>query len=798
MACDPTGSESEMPLRHARGILTRPACRLLLGACLLLAAIGAGSAAVADPAPAPAAPAPDLPNVLVINSYGAGYAWSDDELRGLLGVLQARIPNLEPVIQHLDKKRFPDPARDAWLLQDLVDKCRQFPPRLIVTLDNSAFDFALRHRAVLGADVPIVFGGLNRFTPEMIAGQRHITGVSEETDFSGTFTLLRCLAPGARRILVISNRSESAVEKRRAFAALAPKLAADYELEYYEDWTSRQLIERVAALPDGTVGLILDVTVDAEGHNNYNDAGFTAQLASLSRMPLFITARPPGPADWTQLPWDGVGGGLVVADVHGAKVGELAAQVLAGRPADSIPVERYSPQSLEVDYRHLRRFGLTRVPLPPGTIVLNEPTSFYRVNRSRIILAAAVFTVLCGVIVALSINILRRRRAERALRLAEEQLRSAQKMEAIGLLAGGVAHDFNNILQVIEGHTAFLLESGNIGPQDREDVEMIRTGAQRAAQLTRQLLVFSRKQTLSPAPLDPNALVQDLTKMLRRVLGEHIELTVVPLPAPTTLVADCGQLEQVLLNLCLNARDAMPAGGRITIALDRVLLGASDCAKHPGLKPGPHLSLKVADTGSGMPPAVIDHLFEPFFTTKPAGKGTGLGLSVVYGIVRQHGGAITVESEVGHGSTFHVLLPFIVAAPGARTAPPDESFPRGHGTILLAEDDLAVQRLAVRTLEQNGFTVLAANDGAQAEALLAAHRGQLRLAILDVLMPLRSGRQVHDTIRADHPGLPVLYSSGYTAEMLPPGTAPEPGVALLHKPYSARELLATIHRLLGD
>ncbi|MBK8478797.1 MAG: response regulator [Opitutaceae bacterium] len=515
-------------------------------------------------------------------------------------------------------------------------------------------------------------------------------------------------------------------------------------------------------------------------------------------MPIFITSQPPGENNWSQEPWDGLGGGLVVADLHGAKVGELALRVLAGEPAGSIPVVRHSPQRLAVNYRQMQRFGLALDRLPPGTQVVNAPTTFYQINRARLIAAGAIFVLLCAVIVVLSVTIFQRRRAERALRRAEEQLRSAQKMEAIGLLAGGVAHDFNNILQVVRGHAGFLQESLAASPQDREDIESIQTATQRAAQLTRQLLAFSRKQPLNMEPLEANALVADLAKMLRRVLGEHIALEVTPLPAPITLLADKGQLEQVLLNLCLNARDAMPGGGQIRIALERVTLEPADCEKFPDLKPGPHLVLKVSDTGSGMPRAVLDRLFEPFFTTKAAGKGTGLGLSVVYGIVRQHEGAISVYIEVGAGTVFRIMIPLIATELEPTEDPAEDGFPAGQGTILLAEDDSAVRVIAERLLSRNGFHVLAACDGEEAEAVIARHHGEIRLAVLDVLMPKRNGRQVHDYLKARHPEIPVLFCSGYTAEMLPPGTAPEPGYALLSKPYSSRDLLASVHRLVDE
>ena len=734
------------------------------------------------------------PDVLIINSYAPGYEWSDDMLRGVLATFHETDAEFEPIIQYLDYRRFPDPQREAWLLDDLIHKCRMRPPRLIITLDNPAFDFALRHRARLGADIPLVFGGLNRFTPGMIAGQRAITGVSEESDFSGSFALIRALRPQAGRVLVIGNQTVSSQEKRRVFEEHAGKHADRFTFEYYEDWTNAQLVERVASLSDDWVGLILDVTRDAAGENNYNNPEFSQALATRSSVPLFLTARPPGDNDWSQFSWDGVGGGMVDAQVHGATVGSLALRVMRGEDAGSIPVVEHSPQTLEVDYRQMQRFGLSLDRLPAGTQVINRPQTYYQINRSRIIQAGVLLLFLCLVIVVLSVNILRRKRAERALSQTEERLRSAQKLEAVGLLAGGVAHDFNNILQIIRGHTEFLRESVANLPEAREDVATIRDAAERASQLTRQLLAFSRKQPLRIEPFDPGELVAGLVKMLRRVLGEHIELQTSLLPAPFLLVADKGQIEQVLLNLCVNARDAMPEGGRITISLRSLADGGAD--EQQEMRPGPHLELTVSDNGQGMTPEVKARLFEPFYTTKTMGKGTGLGLAVVYGIVRQHGGSISVSSTPGEGSTFRILLPAGQAPAAAVSRLPVAEPKPGQGTILLAEDDEQVRKVAIRFLENGGYRVLAAADGQEAEDLVRRHHGQIRLAILDVLMPRRNGRQIYDYIRQYHPGIRVLFCSGYSAEMLPPGVAPDKEFDLLNKPYTYEDLMGRVQRVL--
>ncbi|HTO03225.1 MAG TPA: ATP-binding protein, partial [Opitutus sp.] len=426
--------------------------------------------------------------------------------------------------------------------------------------------------------------------------------------------------------------------------------------------------------------------------------------------------------------------------------------------------------------------------------VINTPTTFYQVNRSRLVLAGSVGILLLGVIVVLSLNILRRRRAERALRKAEEHLRSSQKLEAIGLLAGGVAHDFNNVLQVIRGHAEFLHASVGDSPQ-LQDVEIIQDAAKRATQLTRQLLAFSRKQPLKRERVDPNLLVSEMVNMLRRLLGEHIDVQVMLLEESCRLIADKGQLEQVLLNLVLNARDAMPSGGRIHIKLHTTRINLTDANDQTDLGDGPFLVLTVSDNGCGMSPKVVARLFEPFFTTKDLGKGTGMGLAVAYGIVRQHGGTIRVYSEAERGSVFKVMLPFTGGIADQPPETPAGGLPRGGGTLLLAEDDAQVRGIGVRILNENGFRVLAAADGEEALQIIDRHHAEISLAILDLIMPKRNGREVFDFMQKHHPTIPVLFCSGYGAEMLPPETAPDAGRALINKPYSPRELLDQIHRL---
>ncbi len=381
-------------------------------------------------------------------------------------------------------------------------------------------------------------------------------------------------------------------------------------------------------------------------------------------------------------------------------------------------------------------------------------------------------------------------------RRLEEQLRQAQKMEAIGQLAGGVAHDFNNLLTVINGYTELLLADTPETDPRRGPLATVRSAGDRAAALTGQLLAFSRKTIVAPRVLDLNDVVDSAGRMLRRLIGEHIVLTTSLAPHLDRVRADPGLVEQVIMNLAVNARDAMPTGGRLTIETANLALRADD-ARYPGLRAGRYARLCVSDTGHGMTDEVKARIFEPFFTTKGPGEGTGLGLATVYGIVMAVGGYIGVYSEVGVGTTFKVLLPAEPPAtpPGPAEEPPVLA-PRGTETVLLVEDEDAVRRLARVALAAQGYTVLEAQTAADAARLAEAHPGPVHLLLTDVVMPEMGGRAVADAVRARRPGVKVLYMSGYTDDAVVRHGVLAATDAFLQKPFTPLSLARKVRNVL--
>ena len=380
----------------------------------------------------------------------------------------------------------------------------------------------------------------------------------------------------------------------------------------------------------------------------------------------------------------------------------------------------------------------------------------------------------------------------------ETQLQQSRKMEAVGRLAGGIAHDFNNLLTIITGYTELALSRPTVPPEIRSDIERIENAAGRAASLVRQLLAFSRRQVLQPKTLDLNAIVLNLDKLLRRLMDDNVEMVTQVVENVGKVKADPAQIEQVIMNLVVNARDAMPNGGRLVVETSNVELDASYAEDHVSVKPGRYVMLAVSDTGVGMDRQTIAHIFEPFYTTKESGRGTGLGLSTVYGIVKQSGGYIWVYSEPGKGSTFKVYLPRVDGRSEEPVAEQSRaSTKRGAETILLVEDEEAVRDLIQTVLVEHGYDVIPARDPRHAEQLASSYAREIHLLLTDVVMPGTSGRELATRITPLRPGIRVLFMSGYTENVITTGGMLEQGLAFLQKPFSPAVLVEKVREVLS-
>lgn len=847
----------------------------------------------------------DAPQVLILNSYHPGYGWSDGEQRGVIKALNRAFPKLLPGIEYLDWKRQPTEAHAQLFLDSLQLKYGGLDLRVVITLDDKAFELVLQNRALFGGeDVAIVFGGVNYLDPAALreAGHDNVTGVVESKDMAGTLDLIQRLQPEVEELVGFHDDTESSLANRRSLEEAARVHAPKLRLSFIENWSRDELFTALGYLGPKNAAISLGAGRDRNGVLLADDTDYLNDVARHCPVPIYLISEPIVPlfggADWDAAVWSGVGGSLATSDLHGEQVGDLAVRVLRGERADAIPIVTASPGRLAVDWRQMRRFDLSLDALPEGTEVFHRPQSFYVVNKSRIIAGLATLAVLAITVVVLTINTLLRRRAERQNRrliaaveqtsdmivmmdadrvihytnpaftritglsltaarvqppefldasttgrgfariatdletrenlsiettfqhrdghhlqlsfvvtvvrnpdgdLAgyiliarditretrlEEQVRISQKMEAIGLMAGGVAHDFNNLLQVIIGHTHFALQSDLSEEIRLASLKQVLATSERAAQLPRQLLAFGRRQPLQMRDTDLNQVTRRFLGMIRRVIGEQIEVDFIPGHQLGNIHADQSQLEQILLNLCVNARDAMPGGGKLVIALENISIDGAYCEVHLWARPGQYVLLRVSDTGCGMDQTTLGRIFDPFFTTKPVGKGTGLGLAVVYGIVQQHEGFVHVYSEPGRGTTFKVYLPIserrVETVGNQLPAVPAEP---GQGTILLVEDDEAVRDLAHKILRQAGHRVLQAENGQEAVRCFEENADIIQLVVMDVVMPKMSGPEAYSRMAVIRPGTPVLFCSGYSADSLHPGFGIQPGAELIQKPY---------------
>ena len=835
-------------------------------------------------------------------------------MRGVLRSLVHEHPKMLPGIEYLDWMRHPTADCERQFLDLLKLKYGAQKLRAIITLDDKALELVLIHRDLFGSEVPIIFGGVNFYTPQILRGQTNVTGVAETKDLSRTLDLLVRLQPNVKEIVGYHDDTESALANRRALEAVMPQYATRLKFRFIENWSVKELFDSLGKLGPDTAVIGLGSSHDREGQLLAGNADFLNSVAAHCSVPIYIISEPVVPLfsteGWGSAVWTGVGGSLVSSDLHGELVGDMANRVLRGVAADAIPVVLNTPTRLAVDWRQMKRFNLSVEALPSGTEVFHRPQSYYKINKSKILAWLALVVVLAICVIVLTVNIILRRRAERqnlqlaaaveqALELViimdvngsvryvnpaftqitgcsmkeaqqtnflqsalgvsggveaiaktlqekavwseqvecvrqsslaqhlslvasavqdgkgnaagyilmgrdvtrekklEEQVRTAQKMEAIGLLAGGVAHDFNNLLQVISGHALLAAYEDTTKEERLQYLDQITQAADRAANLTRQLLAFGGRQPLLKADTDLNQVVTNLLKMIRRVIGEHLEINFVAAHELGNVRADRTQVEQVLLNLCMNARDAMPGGGRLTIELENVDIDSVFAEAHPWARPGRFVLLSTTDTGFGMDKKTQIRIFEPFFTTKQKHKGTGLGLAVVHGIVQQHGGFINVYSEPGKGTTFKVHFPIVerqaAVAVNKVTAP---RVSQGFGTILLVEDEKGVRDLGFDILRKAGYNVLTAINGLEAVQVFESHKAEIRLVLMDIVMPVMNGPEAYARMAALGPGVPVLYCSGYSAESLDNGFDLKPDQPLIQKPYRPEQLLERVAELL--
>ncbi len=733
-------------------------------------------------------PSRDSQALLVLNSYHYGYSWSDNEMEGIVDTLSKSGRKLDLHIEYLDCKHFPEMEHFDRLRDLFREKYRSSHFPVVIAADNPALLFALRYRPQLFPQAAVIFCGINGFSPRMLEGQADVTGVAELLDAAGTLEIALRNHPRTREVFVVHDYSITGLSTRRETETQLRRFAGRVRIRYLENMTTDELMRAVRKLPADSLVLALSYSLDKAGQV-INHEQISRLLSENSPVPVYGLHE-------ERLGYGIVGGSLLGGRLQGERAAELALKVLEGVPASSLPVDLKSPTRPMFDYVQLKRFGIPDSSLPPESIIVNRPVSFLSAYPGLVLTTLAIILVLASGILALGVNIYRRRIAEEEQLRLQGQLIQAQKMEAVGHLAGGVAHDFNNILTAIIGYANLVRKRVPDGDMNRTFLDQILGASKRAAALVKNLLAFSRKQVIEPVPTDLNDIVTGVEKIIRRLIGEDIELAVVLRGGTVNVLADTGQIEQVVLNLCTNARDAMPRGGRLTIETDRVPVGRASLEDCMLDRPGDYGRISVSDTGIGMDEAVQRKIFEPFFTTKEVGRGTGLGLSMAYGILRQHNGSVAVTSEPGKGTTFRIYLPVVASSARREANGGAGPSPRGRETILLAEDEPDVRTMAALVLRDAGYTVIEAKDGEDAVALFRTRTAAFDLLLTDMIMPKKNGQEVYDLIKTDGQAPRVLFISGYTADMMERKGILRNGDPFLAKPLTPDQLLRAVRQVL--
>jgi two-component system cell cycle sensor histidine kinase/response regulator CckA len=575
-----------------------------------------------------------------------------------------------------------------------------------------------------------------------------------------------------------------AVGASRATSPMLPQLspqATEMVLEQYSAALIRKLEQRSLQLEEANRALKADIGARQAAERAARDSEASFRLLADAMPQLVWMADAAGQNTYVNQQWQ-IYTGLSAAESAGGGFTKAIHPEDQARATQVWAEAQARAETFSVELRMVRADGARRWWLLRGVPVKND--------RGGIIKWFGTCT-----------DIDELKEAGDRLRRTEDQLRQSQKMEAVGRLAGGIAHDFNNLLSVILGYTTLVLDELAPGAPFRDEIEEVRRAGERATELTRQLLAFSRQQMLQPKVLDLGVVVAGLEKMLRRLLGEDIELLLVPAAGPAKVHADPSQIEQILMNLAVNARDAMPRGGSLTLRVETVEAADvdADAAAHLDLSVGPYVRLQVTDTGIGIDPALRDKIFEPFFTTKEKGKGTGLGLSTVFGIVKQSRGHISVTSTVGAGTTFRVYLPSTQrAADGPALVDESNVQLRGTETILLVEDDEQVRGTNREILRRSGYNVLTAQNGGEAFLVSEKFSSPIHLLLTDVVMPRMSGRELADRLTLMRPGLKVLYVSGYAENAIVHHGVIDERIAFLQKPIMPDALLRKVRSVLSS
>ncbi len=889
-------------------------------ACLLATLLFFLPAHAVLPGDNPGVPAPipgdRPPRVLVLNSYHQGYRWTDSIVQTLFRELSDR--EVDFMVEYMDSVRNPSERLYPSLYGLFHQKYRLMQPDLIIAADDTAYRFLLSFHGKLFPEIPVVFCGINSFDDRELENRPLFTGVLEQVYFRETIELMLELHPDTRSIYYLVDNSSTSRNTlgtvREIFRSLP---GVDLRVLQGSEITTAQMYQAVSNLPPDSLVLTTPWMMDWTGSYTPSEA-VLRHVADASPVPVY------GLID-LGLGHGIVGGMLDSARNQGREAARIARLILDGEHPSRIPIVRDTGGSYLFDHRQLRRHDISRSSLPGGSVLINEPFSFYRTYRHIIWTVVAVMLLQTATIVVLISNIVLRRRAEALLqesredlaitldsigdaviatdpegrivrmnpkaeeltgwsidevrglhhhdrfplflenrseaevslvdqvlrenrtvasdlplqlrrrdgeelqvsenaapirdaagqirgavavlrdttekRRLEEQLQQSQKMEAIGQLAGGVAHDFNNLLTGVLAYASLIRDSGQLSGEEAGYVNGILETAQRAGSITRQLLEFSRQGAFTPRPVEVHEIIRETAELLHHTFDRRIRIFQDLCAPRSTVFGDATQISQVLLNVCINARDAMPEGGELVIATDLQEPDRDD-GQEPLPAPGMDLRIRICDSGTGIPERILNRIFDPFFTTKEAGKGTGMGLASAYGIVHNHNGSISAENRPEGGTCFSILLPLqeqqVVERPDDVVEPEKPARRQTESSlILLVEDERAVRESLSRLLTSMGYRVHAVPDGEEAAGWYEENRDRTHLVILDINMPVLDGFETFRRMKRIHPGMKSIIVTGFAVSRKTTSLLREGALAVLSKPFTREELSDALREVLA-
>lgn len=722
--------------------------------------------------------------ILVLNSYHETYIWSDRLMDGVKSVFKP-FDDIELFISYMDTKHVSSDLYYEKLAELYAFKFNKMKFDAIVSCDDNALNFLLKYRNDLFPTVPVFFCGINDFDPEILRGTFGYTGVREEYDVSGTVDLMLNLHPKTKEIVTVTDGTTTGQAFLRLIDRAEPEFSDRVSFRKVHNVSPDQLSMTLKSLAPDSLVLWAIYLKTPDGTTLSSKSGVHA-VTEVATVPVYCI--------WDVVGLGVIGGKITSPEYQGQAAAERALLHLQGENSLDLPVTG-SPMMYVFDYEQLQTFGIPESVLPENRIIRNRPYSLYREYKHIIWLISGIVVLLLGIIAFLVRYIIMRHSMERKLEAVRGQLAQSRKLEAVGQLAGGIAHDFNNVLASICGAAEVLELSA--ATRDRKYVNMILSLTDRASQLTAKLLAFGRKGNVVLEPVDLHRTIESTIDILRVSLNRDVIIKPELNAQYSIVMADEAQITNILLNMGINAEHAMAEGGTLSIKTSVVSLDRRACAESGfKLNTGEYLCINICDEGCGIPEDLQDKIFEPFFTTQSQGKGTGLGLASVYGSIVEHGGAINVQSAVGEGADFSILLPLT----DERKLPVSGecSHIRGAGQLILVVDDEQLTRNTTsKMLTDLNYRVLLACNGVEAVEVFKEHADEIAVIVMDVVMPKMSGRKAYELIREIDVQVGVIFTSGFTGDEAISEVASYGRTAFLRKPFRTQDLHQRIVSMLS-